>query len=213
MPIVRDDPERPDPAFAQLYSRLGAATDLEPWLDWSREAAGEVLYLGVGAGRLAVPLMQAGVTVVGVDAHPGMLETLAVRVPAMELINSRIEDLDLDRRFELVIAPSNILYTQQRLRGAARHLLPGGRLGFELTNPHWLHAGAQPGVRVIELSHDRAWIEVDYDGGYTQQAAFDLVWPEQIEAWLVKARLRLISIRGRGERLEESSTFHVLAVR
>jgi len=41
-------------------------------------------------------------------------------------------------------------------------------------------------VRVIELSHDRAWIEVDYDGGYTQQAAFDLVWPEQIEAWLVK---------------------------
>ena len=213
MPLVRDDPELPDPAFAELYSRLVDATDLEPWLGWAQEAAGPVLYLGVGAGRLAVPLAERGVKLVGVDAHPGMLGTLAARGRGIDLVCARIEDLDLPRRFGLVIAPSNILYTQERLRGAARHLRPGGRLGIELTNPHWLHAGAQPGVRVIELSRERAWIEVDYQDGYTQQARFDLVWPEQVEEWLAQARLGLLSMRGRGDSLDEASTFHVLAVR
>ena len=220
VPIVRDDPERPDPAFAALYARLGEATDLEPWLSWARDAGGPVLYLGVGAGRLALPLRRAGVRLVGVDAHPGMLEALATQLasddpllPGMELISSRIEDLDLPRRFPLAIAPSNILYTQERLRGAARHLNPGGRLGFELTNPHWLHGGPHKGVRVIEMTPHRAWIEIDYDAANTQQAAFELVWPEAIESWLAQARLTLVSMGGDGEGLTDSSTFHVLAAR
>lgn len=213
MPIVHDDPERPDPGFAELYSRLPEARDLEPWLSWAREAQGQVLYLGVGVGRLALPLERAGVRLVGVDAHPGMLEALAALGPEMKLVQARIEDLDLAERFPLVIAPSNILYTQQRLRGAARHLAAGGRVGIELANPHWLHSGPQPGVRVIELDSERAWIEVDYGGGYAQQAAFDLVWPEAVEDWLAKAGLGLVAMHGRGESLEESSSFHVLARR
>lgn len=212
MPIVRDDPEQPDPGFAELYGALPDATDLEPWLGWAELAGGPVLYLGVGAGRLAAPLARRGISIVGVDAHPGMLERLRARGLPIELVQSRLEDLDLlPRRFELAIAPSNILYSQARLRGAARHLRPGGRLGFELANPHWLFAGPGPSVRVIELTRERAWIEIDYERGYRQQANFELVWPEEVEEWLAGAGLELVGLWGTGEGLEDSSGFRVLA--
>lgn len=133
MRTVRDDPENPDPGFAELYAQLPDATDLFPWLDWASAVAGPVLYLGIGAGRLAVPLAAAGVQLVGVDAHPGMLAVSQARFPGIELHRATLEALDLGRSFDLVIVPSNILCTAERLKRAARHTAAGGRLGFELT--------------------------------------------------------------------------------
>lgn len=209
---VRDDPLRPDPGFAELYGALPDATDLEPWLSWSREAGGgPVLYLGVGAGRLAVPLAARGVDVVGVDAHPGMLERLRARAPSMELHEARIEELALGPRFPLVIAPSNILCTEARLAAAARHVAPRGRLGFELMNPHWLRAGASRGVRVLAFDGERASIEVTYPGGAVQEADVPLVWPERVETFLDTAGLELVRMQGSGDDLAGSSTFLVLA--
>ncbi|TMD06031.1 MAG: methyltransferase domain-containing protein, partial [Chloroflexi bacterium] len=89
--FVRDDPERPDEGFAELYAQLLDVTDPEPWLGWARQAKPPVLYLGIGTGRIAVPLAKAGVQLVGVDAHPGMLRRLAERLPTVELIQARIE--------------------------------------------------------------------------------------------------------------------------
>ena len=68
MRTVRDDPGDPDPGFADLYASLPDATDLEPWLGWCRQARGPVLYLGVGVGRLAVPLHMGGVVS---EIYPG----------------------------------------------------------------------------------------------------------------------------------------------
>lgn len=208
---VRDDPLRPDPGFAELYGTLPDATDLAPWLEWSLEAGGPVLYLGVGAGRLAVPLAARGVDLVAVDAHPGMLARLRRRALSMELHQARIEDLDLGRRFPLVIGPSSILCTPERLAGAARHVAPGGRLGFELMNPHWLRAGAAPGVRVLAFTEERASIEVTYSGGVVQEAEVALIWPEAVDGFLAGAGLELLRMDGSGEDLDTSATFHVLA--
>src|SRR5207245_966535 len=108
----------------------------------------------------------------------------------------RIQDLDLGRSFDLVIVPSNILCTAARLDRAAAHLDAGGSLAFELTNPHWLRTAHHPDVRVLGLSEEEARIEVDYHppGGraYTQTANVPLVWPEEVEAFLLPAGLRLI---------------------
>src|ERR1700730_13684827 len=109
MASVRDDPSNPDKGFAQLYAQLPDATALWPWLELAQAAAPPLLYLGIGTGRLAVPLHAAGIELVGVDSHPGMLERLRRRLPGMELTQSRIEDLSLGRQFSLVIVPSNIL--------------------------------------------------------------------------------------------------------
>jgi len=208
--IVRDDPLEPDPGFAELYASLPDAADLEPWLHWCRLVPGPVLYLGVGAGRLAVPLHGAGVELVGVDAHPGMLAHLAARLPGVELVAGRVEELDLGRRYGLVMAPSGILCTAARLAGAARH---AARLvGLELANPHWLAAGAGPGVRVRAMTAGCAEIEVDYGKGVVQQASVDLVWPEEVERFLGAAGLELEVMRGGdGLGLEESPSFFVLA--
>jgi Methyltransferase domain len=209
--LVRDDPERPDPGFAELYASLPDATDLEPWLTWCRRAAPPVLYLGVGAGRLAVPLVRAGIDVVGVDAHPGMLARLRPRLPHTELLQAVIERLDLDRRFELVLAPSNILYTAASLTAAARH--SSRWVAFELLNPHWLAAGAGAGVQVRRMDPRSAEIDIDYAGGWRQRAEVSLVWPEDLEALLDEAGLELHVMRAAGPAtdLAASSSFHVLA--
>lgn len=216
MIVVRDDPRKPDPKFAELYSRLPDATDLWPWSELAEGAAVPILYLGIGTGRLAVPLHATGIEIVGVDSHPQMLAHLQQRLPALELIESRIEVLALDRTFDLVIAPSNILYLIDRLRGAARHLAPDGCLALELTNPHWLRRGAGDGVRVLRMDGNEARLEVDYrlaDGTvYTQRADITLVWPEEVEAWLAAgAGLRLAKMFGqRDAELLESPSFYVV---
>jgi trans-aconitate methyltransferase len=219
MTVVRDDPLNPDPAFAELYARLPDVTDLWPWLELAQAATAPMLYLGVGAGRIAVPLHNAGIDLVGVDSHPAMLARLRRRLPSMELVESRIEVLNLAREFDLVIAPSNILFLVERLRAAARHLSSDGVLVIELTNPHWLRAGAGNGVRVLSLDGNEARLDVDYqlaDGSVvTQRADIALVWPEELESWLATgAGLRLRRLFGqRDAELGESPSFYVVAGR
>ena len=212
MSTVRDDPENPDPGFADLYASLPDAAALEPWLGWARGASGQVLYLGIGTGRIAVPLEREGIALVGVDAHPGMLEHARRRLQRAELVESRIEDLELGRTFDLVIVPSNILCTPARLAAAARQLAPTGRLGFQLMNPHWLLAGASSHVSVVEMGREEAQIEVTYPNGTVQAARVPLVWPEEIEDFLASEGLRLLRLDGEPDSgLDESATFYVLA--
>jgi trans-aconitate methyltransferase len=209
---VRDDPDRPDPGFAELYEALPFATDLEPWLTLARAARPPVLYLGIGTGRLAVPLSRAGVVLVGVDSHPGMLAVLQRRLPGLRTIGARIEDLQLDERFDLVIAPSHLLSDDARLQRGSALLAPGGKLALELMNPHWLTNTGAPTVRVLELEHDHARIEVDYKTGHTHVDDVRLIWPEAVETWLERSGLRLIRLNGAAE-LEASPTYYVVATR
>ncbi len=106
---VRDDPLDPDPGFAALYAALPDEVDLVPWLGWCRSAKPPVLYLGIGTGRIAIPLHRAGIELVGVDAHPGMLEHLRKRDAGIHAHQSLIANLALERKFDLVIGPSSIL--------------------------------------------------------------------------------------------------------
>lgn len=213
--VVRDDPASPDPGFAALYGALPDADDLEPWLSFCEPPGTETLYLGIGAGRLAVPLWRAGVPLVGVDVHPGMLALLHDRVPELPVHLGRIETVDLGRRFRRVIAPSNILFTRALIRGAARHLAPDGRLAFELMNPHWLEAGASPGVRVVRRRERSVDLELTYETGHTQAATVPLVWPESVDRLLAGARLRLrrLGATDGASGLEEAPSFLVVAER
>ena len=218
MASVRDDPSNPDAGFAELYAQLPDETDLWPWLELAQSATPPVLYLGVGTGRIAVPLSAAGIELVGVDSHPGMLERLRGRLPRTELIESRIEDLGLGRRFDLVVAPSNILYLVERLRRAADHLADGGALAFELANPHWLRAGGGDGVRVRAFDGNGARLEVDYrlpnGRTITQHAEVAIVWPEEVDNWLTSAGLRLQRMFGRPDAdLRDSPSFYVVTSR
>ncbi len=125
-----------------------------------------------------------------------------------------IETLRLDQTFDLIMVPSNILQSTELLKCAAAHMAQDGRLAFELTNPHWLAAGAHPRFRVQHHDRDSAAIEVEYADGTVQQAEIRLLWPEDIEDFLATAGLRLLRLSGHPDaELDESSTFYVVARR
>ena len=217
MKRVRDDPMHPDPGFAELYAALPYAEDLFPWLDWCRAAKPPVLYLGIGAGRIAVPLRKAGVALVGVDAHPGMLAHLRERAPDIPAHQSLISDLDLGPAFDLVIGPSSILTEDGNLSAAVRHLRPHGRVGMELMNPHWLAAGRHRGIRLRRRANGSTDMEVDYrlpDGRVVVQVVDPMPKgpaPEDIETRLDAFGLSLVWMGSREGELANSPTYFVLA--
>lgn len=214
---VRDDPVHPDPGFADLYAALPDAEDLFPWFDWCRAAKPPVLYLGIGSGRIAIPLRRAGIELVGVDAHPGMLAYLHDRAPEIPAHQSLIADLDLGPAFDLVIGPSSILTEDANMAAAVRHLTPRGRVGMELMNPHWLAAGRHRGIRLLRRSDGATDMEVDYrlpDGRVVVQVVDRMHVgppPEAVETRLDGFGLRLVWMGSREDELADSPTYFVLA--
>jgi SAM-dependent methyltransferase len=79
---VLHDPSRYGEAFADVYDEwYSESFDTEGAVDAlaALAGAGPVLELGVGTGRLALPLAARGLTVVGLDASAGMVERLAAK--------------------------------------------------------------------------------------------------------------------------------------
>jgi hypothetical protein len=127
-------------------------------------------------------------------------------------VNARVEDLSLEERFDLVIAPSHLLSDDVRLRRAAGLLTAEGKLALELMNPHWLTETGAPTVRVLELERDRALIEVDYATGHTHLDEVRLIWPGEVESWLESNGLRLVRLGGDDD-LATSPTYYAVATR
>jgi SAM-dependent methyltransferase len=131
----------------ETYDRVyGAVLDTDGAVERLVELAdgGPVLELGVGTGRLALPLAGQGLEVTGVDSSPAMLEQLTTKARAagMPLIEGDFADVVVGRPFRLVVLAFNTLFalpTQDAqvacFANAARHLEPGGRFVVEA----WIH--------------------------------------------------------------------------
>jgi len=143
---VDRDADQTAEALARLYD-LDLADDpgdLDLYLALAERGGGPILELGVGSGRLAVPLAEAGWQVTGVDRDPAMLERARRRAEAsgkevserLELVHADIEGLDLGAgrpAFKLAfIALNSLMLLPGRaaqasaLRTLAKHLAPGG---------------------------------------------------------------------------------------
>ena len=135
--------------LAQLYDAHHSLhrEDLPFWLDLARRARGPILELGCGTGRILLPILEAGLSAVGLDRDRHMLNVLrkksAHRAPAAPVIQADMAAYRLDRRFDLIILPCNTLSTLDNptrlsmLNRAAEHLTPGGIFAASLPNP-WL---------------------------------------------------------------------------
>ena len=62
--------------IAHLYDPWSASVveDIEFYVEEARRSGGPVVELAVGTGRIAVPIAQSGIAVIGVDSSAGMLE-------------------------------------------------------------------------------------------------------------------------------------------
>jgi SAM-dependent methyltransferase len=108
--------------------------------------AGAVVELGVGTGRVAVPIAVEGIPVIGVDASEGMLEVARQRAGLagveLDLRHGDLRDPPVDGEHPLVIIPFRSLLHMQtdadrrKALGAVRRLLaPGGRFVFDVFAP------------------------------------------------------------------------------
>ena len=151
-------------AIARLYDAWSASVteDIDFYVDLAREAGGPVVELGVGTGRIAVPVASAGVRVIGVDSSAEMLAVCRERAVAAgveHLLDLRLGNLvapPVSDRVRLVACPFRAylhLRTDderlEALRAARRLLVPGGRVAFDVF---------EPGADDIEETHGR-WLE------------------------------------------------------
>lgn len=147
--------------------------------DTDRHAGGgPVLELGVGTGRLALPLAELGLGVVGVDSSPAMLAALAAKPggAAVEAVLGDMADPPVgDRRFAVVLIAYNTLFNlvdvadQQRcLRNVASLLLPGGSLVVEAFVP--APGVAEQAVSPRTITADRVVLSVSRSDPERQEA-------------------------------------------
>jgi len=121
--------------------------DLALWHELAAEAAGPVLDIGAGTGRVALPLAAAGVDVVACDVDRELLAALRRRAREQGLIvetvkaDARALDALAGREFAAVIVPMQTLQLLAGAKdraafyaGARAALRPGGLLAAALAD-------------------------------------------------------------------------------
>jgi SAM-dependent methyltransferase len=175
-------------SIARLYDpwSVSVTEDVDFYVQLAKEDGGPIVELGVGTGRIAVPIAAAGVRVIGIDSSRGMLEVCAEALAlagVSQLVDLRLGDLrkpPVRERVRLVLCPFRAylhLHTHEErlaaLSAARELLLPGGRLVFDVF---------APGEDDMVETHGR-WLE--REPGIFERADWD---PE--------ARTLTLSVRG-----------------
>lgn len=132
---------------------------------------GPVLELGIGTGRLALPLVARGVPVHGVDSSPDMVARLQAK-PGGGDIPVTIDDfarvsVPEPGKFSLVVLAFNTIFalpSQQAqvacFANAARHVAPGGRFVVEGWVPDLARFRSGSAVTVRALRDDLVSLDV-----------------------------------------------------
>ena len=178
----------PYDAIAELYDPWSASVveDVGFYLEEARRSGGPVLELGVGTGRIAVPIAADGIRVIGVDSSRAMLDVCARRAALAGVeVDLRVGDLrepPVRERVPLVICPFRSLLHMQtdedrrRVLASARELLlPEGRFVFDVF---------APGADDVAQTHDR-WLE-------REPGIFELA------LWDESERTLTLTVRGAG---------------
>jgi SAM-dependent methyltransferase len=216
-------PETYGDRIADVYDRM-AATMPDPVDCVDRLAelagAGPALELGIGTGRIALPLAARGVEVHGIDASAAMVERLRAK-PGGEAIPVTLGDfagLPVEGSFPLVYVVFNTFFSlltqddQVRCFAAvADHLAPGGAFVLEAFVPDpTLHPGGQSiRTRYLALDlvrfdlalHDPVAQRVDFqnvllaaDGAQLLPGSVRYAWPAELD---LMARLAGLGLRER----------------
>jgi SAM-dependent methyltransferase len=105
---------------------------------------GRVLELGIGTGRIALPLVAKGIDVHGIDASEAMIAKLRARPggESLPVTVGNFADLDVEGEFSLVFVVFNTFYAlltqQEQVRcfcNVAAHLKEGGKFVIEAFVP------------------------------------------------------------------------------
>ena len=211
----------------------------EPALDLLQVLArgGRVLELGIGTGRLALPLHQRGLQVTGIDASEAMIQKLRDKPGSdgIEVVRGSFVDIDIDARFELIFVVFNTFFGLQTqdeqvrcFQSVADHLTPDGLFLIEAFVPDLGRFEDGQTVRAIHVGDGEVRLEVSRHGALEQQVTSQQVllseeglrfipvkvryaWPSELD---LMARLAGLRLKHRWEswdrrRFSEQSKTHI----
>jgi SAM-dependent methyltransferase len=210
--------------FADVYDDWYAdVSDVEATVAALAQLAGDgsVLELGIGSGRLALPLAARGVRVWGIDASTLMIERLRAK-PGGDAIPVALGDMadvdlsalpDAPSRFAVVLVAFNTIFNltdeaaQRRcLRRSREVLAPGGRLVIEAHVPD--EGARKDGIELRTMSSEHIvlivtrsaddpavlvgeHLEIDARGVQRRPWVIRMCGPAALDAMAADAGLRL----------------------
>jgi tRNA A58 N-methylase Trm61 len=166
-----------------LYDRIARFYD--PWsrsvtedvgfyVDRARASGGPVVELAVGTGRIAIPIAEAGISVIGVDSSPEMVavaQRTATAAGVEQLLDLRIGDLrepPVSECVPLVICPFRSLLHMETEREKIRALVAAREL--LVADGSYVFDVFAPSREDIDETHDR-WLE--REPGIFERAVWD----------------------------------------
>ena len=234
------DPSSYGESIAGIYDDLfGAMMDTDAAVELLAELAGDgpALELGIGTGRLALPLWRRGIEVHGVDASPAMVEQLRRKPGGVEIpvTMGDLRNVPVDGRYGVVFLVFNTLFAltsqEDQLRcfeSVAGHLEPSGAFVVECFVPDMTRWQNHQTVQAQRIEEGRVMIEASRHDPVNQRIDSSLVvlgaegtrlypvriryaWPSELDLMAGAAGLRLRDRWGgwRREPFDSSSTKHV----
>lgn len=129
---------------------------------------GGALELGIGTGRIALPLQRSGIAVQGIDASHAMVAKLHTK-PGGEKISVTIgnfADVNVEGRFHLIYVLFNtffaLLTQEEQLRSihnVAQHLEPQGFFLVEAFVPDLSRFSGQQAVRAVSIQENEVRLD------------------------------------------------------
>lgn len=202
---------------------------------------GRVLELGVGTGRLALPLAEAGHQVTGVDASSEMLDRLVARpgAEAVTVVQGDFCTVDAGGPFDVTLIAFSTLFLVPSqggqlacLANAREHLRPGGFLVVEAFVPDHSRWTRGQNLALGRLDADGAVLKlsvhdpvnqlitmqdvlIDRNGTSLRPNVLRYAWPAELDAMALASGLRLDRRRAdwAGAPFTAASTAHVSVYR
>ena len=210
-------PERIAQTYEAKWPELNESAVIEPVVTFLAGLAGTgaALELGIGTGRIALPLNRTGVRVHGIELSPAMVAALRTKPGATD-IGVTIGDFAstaVDGTYALAYLVRNTimnLTTQEEqvacFRNVAAHLEPGGHFVIEVMVPELRRLPPGETYRAFTVTPTHLGFE-EYDlatqnsvshhywvvGGRmeTMSAPFRYVWPSELDLMARLAGMRL----------------------
>jgi len=189
---------------------------------------GRALELGIGTGRIALPLRQAGVEVHGIEISPAMAAQLRAKPggEAIPVTQGNLAEVGVDGRFALVYVIFNtffqLLTQDEQLKcfaNVARHLEPDGVFVMEAFVPDLTRFVGGQAVRATHVGENEVRLEASKHDAAAQQVTTQHVilteqglrlypvriryaWPSELD---LMARLAGLRLRHRWDSWEQAA--------
>ncbi|HJW90342.1 MAG TPA: class I SAM-dependent methyltransferase [Anaerolineales bacterium] len=174
-----------DPAMIELLAELAGA--------------GPALELGIGTGRIALPLHAKGIAVQGIDVSEAMISKLRAKEHGaeIEILTGSFAEFKIDKRFKLIYVVFNTFFgllTQAEqvrcFRSVSEHLTPDGAFVLEAFVPDLSRFVDNQTVRAVNLNEHIVQLDVSQVDPVAQQISSQHLHLSQAGVRLYPVKIR-----------------------